>query len=636
MKSFNLEKLQKSELMDFAIKSGIPVSSKMTKVEIIDLLVNALHQKDSNSPNKLGSNEFNIIQTNVHKRIQDDKMDSNFMDLNDYDVNDIARKATKLTNVSSILDKNSSSYSAETTNKKMTIDNSETTSSKVSSSNSNVNKNNSSTRKNNSSADGEIIGVASQIYIVQFFNFQPRVGASVFVHTKNDGIKNLEVSFLEKNNIAKCFIIGDETGISMGDKVTTMDKSYEIPLGDEVLGRVMGVDGHAYDENTGKINSPITGSPLLNIAKTRRDEYKIKPIEEILETGIKVIDLLLPFPKGGKVGLLGGAGVGKTVVVQELINSFIMQHNGRSVFVGIGERVREGHELWNEAKELGFLKNTALIFAQMNESSGARFRAAFSGVRVAEYIRDKKKQDVLLFIDNIFRYVQAGSEISSLLGRTPSSVGYQPTLFREMSELQERIASNENGSITSVQAVYIPADDFTDPSAVAAFTHFEATIVLDREIAAEGLFPAINPLESSSKLLTIDYVSNKHLDIASKVTNILERYRELKDILTILGFDSLSEDDKKAVLIARRVRNFFAQPFTSAERFTPFKGKYVKLEQTISSFEKILSGELNNIPESLFKYKGSIEEVEEAYKKEQIKKSRKVQIAKEQNQNIST
>ena len=479
---------------------------------------------------------------------------------------------------------------------------------------------------------GKIIEIGSQVYKIKFVGKEmPRVGATAYVQT-SDGERILEIAYLLDDNCAQAFVIGEESEIAISDSVVSYDASYEIPLGKDVLGRVMSVSGKPYDSKISKkISSPRTGNPLLGVSKSKQDRYDIFPVRDVLETGIKVIDLLLPLPKGGKVGLLGGAGVGKTVIVQELINSFITKHNGLSVFVGIGERIREGHELWQEAKELKFLDKTALVFAQMNESSGARFRAGYSGIRIAEDFRDDRKQDVLLFIDNIFRYVQAGSEISSLLGKTPSSVGYQPTLSKEMAQLQERIVSNRNGSITSIQAVYIPADDFTDPAAVAAFSHFDATIVLDREIAAEGIYPAINPLESSSKLLTKDFISKRHLKISNEVVSYLEKYRELRDVLTILGFDSLSDRDKNIVLIARRIRNFFSQPFIVAEKFSSQEGRYVTLEENLTSFEKILSGELNHIPESLFMAVGSIEEVEKKWEKRQEELREQASVTRETN-----
>ena len=342
-------------------------------------------------------------------------------------------------------------------------------------------------------------------------------------------------------------------------------------------------------------------------------KYEIDSSTEVLETGIKVIDFLLPIPRGGKVGLLGGAGVGKTVVVQELINTFIKNHDGLSVFTGIGERTREGHELLNEARELGFLNKTALVFAQMNEVPGARFRAAYSGVRIAEYFRDAYKKDVLLFVDNIFRLVQAGSEISSLLGRLPSAVGYQPTLASEMGAFQERIGTTKNGAITSIQAVYIPADDLTDPSAVASFAHFDSTIILDRDIAAAGIYPAVSPLQSNSSLLNRGYVSDEHYDAATEALKILESYNQLQDIIMILGLDGLTEEDKETVKKSRRISKFLSQPFFVAEKFSGSKGKTVLLKDTVRSFKAIIDGDVSHIPEKFFLYKGSIDEVISAY-----------------------
>lgn len=358
-------------------------------------------------------------------------------------------------------------------------------------------------------------------------------------------------------------------------------------------------------------------APTLVTEHKTEDRYKIIPKSEILETGIKVIDVLLPIPKGGKTGLLGGAGVGKTVVVQELINTFISHHNGLSVFTGIGERIREGHELWKEAKELGFLSKTAFIFGQMNESPGLRFRSGFTGIKVAEYFRNNLGKSVLLFMDNIFRYVQAGSEISTLLDKTPSAVGYQPTLFSEMGKLQERINSTVDGDITSIQAMYIPADDFTDPAAVAAFAHFDSTIILSRQLAAEGIYPAVDPLSSSSKLLSTKFTSKRHIEIAKKTIQIIEKTKSLEEIINILGFDALIKKDKMTVRIGRRIKQFLTQPFIIAEKFSGIPGKFVSLEDSLDSMEQILSGKLNHIPVSDFAYIGTVDEAVAKYEEAQ-------------------
>ncbi|XP_067660054.1 ATP synthase subunit beta-like [Haliotis asinina] len=406
-------------------------------------------------------------------------------------------------------------------------------------------------------------------------------------------------------------------GIGIGNAAKSDNKGIMIPVGDKVLGRVISVLGDPYDS---PLPTKFTQrAEIMEVTSNDKEKYEISNKTEVLETGIKVIDFLLPIPRGGKVGLLGGAGVGKTVVVQELINTFIKNHDGLSVFTGIGERTREGHELLNEAKELGFIDKTAFVFAQMNEVPGARFRAAYSGVRIAEHMRQTKKKDILLFVDNIFRLVQAGSELSSLLGKLPSAVGYQPTLSSEMGAFQERVGTNEDGAITSVQAVYIPADDLTDPSAVASFAHFDSTIILDRDIAAAGIYPAVNPLESSSSLLNRGYITDAHYESATKVLEILEKNNQLQDIIMILGLDGLTDEDKFVVNVAGRLRNFLSQPFFVAEKFSGSAGKTVPLAETVKSFERILDGEVNHIPERYFLYKGGLDEVIAAYEKDQKK-----------------
>ena len=341
-----------------------------------------------------------------------------------------------------------------------------------------------------------------------------------------------------------------------------------------------------------------------------------KPVQEILETGIKVIDLIAPYAKGGKVGLFGGAGVGKTVLIQELIRNIATEHGGYSIFTGVGERSREGNDLWSEMTESGVIKNTALVFGQMNEPPGARMRVAETGLTMAEYFRDVQKKDVLLFIDNIFRFVQAGSEVSSLLGRMPSAVGYQPTLANEMGELQERIASTTNGSITSVQAVYVPADDLTDPAPATTFAHLDATTVLSRKIVEQGIYPAVDPLESSSRILEEDIVGKEHYETAQSVLQYLQKYKELQDIIAILGMEELSDEDKTVVYRARKIRNFLSQPFHVAEQFTGIPGKYVPLEDTIKGFQAILNGDMDDYPENAFFNCGGIEDVAEHAKKE--------------------
>nr|WP_198763703.1 F0F1 ATP synthase subunit beta [Mycoplasmopsis lipofaciens] len=425
--------------------------------------------------------------------------------------------------------------------------------------------------------------------------------------------------------------IGDETvraiamvstnGLSRGLEVIDTKAPISIPVGNKVLGRMFDVLGEPID----LLEKP--DAPLMPIHAKAPNYEEQKTVSEVLETGIKVIDLLIPYAKGGKIGLFGGAGVGKTVLVQELINNIASQHGGLSVFAGVGERTREGNDLYHEMKAAGVLDKTALVFGQMNEPPGARMRVALTGLTMAEYFRDKQNQDVLLFIDNIFRFTQAGSEVSALLGRMPSAVGYQPTLATEMGQLQERITSTHTGSITSVQAVYVPADDLTDPAPATTFTHLDAKTVLDRNIAALGIYPAVDPLESSSRLLDPLVIGQEHYEIAHGVVNILQRFKELQDIIAILGMGELSEEDKQIVARARRIRNFLSQPFTVAEKFSGKQGKYVPLNDTIRSFKSILNGEYDTYPEELFLYVGSIDEVEEKYqeyKKEQEKNKKTI------------
>jgi F-type H+/Na+-transporting ATPase subunit beta len=377
-----------------------------------------------------------------------------------------------------------------------------------------------------------------------------------------------------------------------------------VPVGEAALGRILNVLGKPVDNGP-----PIPESaPRWPIHRKRPDFVNLEPKTEVFETGIKVIDLIAPFVKGGKIGLFGGAGVGKTVVIQELINNVAKAHGGKSVFCGVGERTREGNDLYLEFKEAGILDKVALIYGQMNEPPGARLRVGLSGLTVAEYFRDTEGQDVLVFIDNIFRFTQAGSEVSALLGRMPSAVGYQPTLATEMGELQERITSTKSGSITSVQAIYVPADDITDPAPATAFAHLDATVVLSRAITELGIYPAVDPLASSSRLLDPQFLGERHYKAATDVQRILQRYKELQDIIAILGMDELSEEDKRIVGRARRVQRFMSQPFSVATQFTGIEGRYVKLEETVSSFERLVAGEFDSLPEQAFYMVGSIEE----------------------------
>jgi F-type H+-transporting ATPase subunit beta len=414
----------------------------------------------------------------------------------------------------------------------------------------------------------------------------------------------LEVEQLLGEDKVRCLAMGPTEGLKRGDEVIDLEKPISVPVGQEVLGRIINVLGESID-NAGDIKAkkimPIIGNKVI---------YENESAEtEILETGIKAIDLLCPLPKGGKVGLFGGAGVGKTVLIQELIGNVAKMHEGVSIFTGIGERSREGNDIYLEMEESGALKNTALVFGQMNEVPGIRFRVPFTGLTLAEYFRDQEKKDVLLFMDNIFRFVLAGSEVSALLGRIPSQTGYQPTLSSEIGDLEERITSTKDGSITSVQAIYVPADDLTDPAIVATFSHLDSQLVLSRAIASLGLYPAVDPLESSSSFLSPRIVGEKHYEVASAVKRILQRYKELQDIIAILGIEELADEDKTIVNRARRIQKFLSQPFFVAEQFSSIPGKYVKVEETIEGFRKIIDGEMDNVPEDKLYMKGSIEEV---------------------------
>jgi len=396
-------------------------------------------------------------------------------------------------------------------------------------------------------------------------------------------------------------------GVTRGMDVVNTGAAISVPVGAAALGRILNVLGDPVDEA-----GPLEGGDDVVRWPIHREAPKFKDLEpktEIFETGIKVIDLLAPYVKGGKTGLFGGAGVGKTVIIQELINNIAMEHGGKSVFCGVGERTREGNDLWLEFKEAGVLSSTALVYGQMNEPPGARLRVGLSGLTIAEYFRDVEKQDVLLFVDNIFRFTQAGSEVSALLGRMPSAAGYQPTLGTEMGELQERITSTREGSITSVQAIYVPADDLTDPAPATAFTHLDATTVLSRKISELGIYPAVDPLDSTSRILDPQFIGERHYRVAMEVQRILQRYKDLQDIIAILGMDELSEDDKIIVGRARRLQRFLSQPFHVAEVFTGRAGKYVKLEDTIESFERVAAGEFDHLPEQAFYMQGGIADV---------------------------
>ncbi len=431
--------------------------------------------------------------------------------------------------------------------------------------------------------------------------------------TTESGLKvkvTCEVQQLLGDNRVRAVAMSSTDGLVRGMPVVDTGAPITVPVGEATLGRIFNVLGEPVDQG-----GPVQAKEFAPIHRSAPPlvELSVKP--ELLETGIKVIDLLAPFKKGGKVGLFGGAGVGKTVLIQELIHNIAEEHSGLSVFAGVGERTREGNDLYNEMKESGVLSKVALVYGQMNEPPGARMRVGLTALTMAEYFRDVNKQDVLLFIDNIFRFVQAGSEVSALLGRMPSAVGYQPTLATEMGNLQERITSTKQGSITSVQAVYVPADDLTDPAPATTFAHLDSTVVLSRSLAAKGIYPAVDPLDSSSTILQADIVGEEHYNTARAVKQTLQRYKELQDIIAILGLDELSEEDKLVVARARRIERFLSQPFFVAEVFTGSPGKYVKLEDTIKGFQRILSGELDELPEQAFYLVGTIEEAIEKAEK---------------------
>ncbi|WP_230226478.1 F0F1 ATP synthase subunit beta [Allobaculum mucilyticum] len=411
------------------------------------------------------------------------------------------------------------------------------------------------------------------------------------------------------NDLVRCIAMGSTDGLVRGMKAIDTGKPIQAPVGENVLGRMFNVLGEPIDEL-----GPVHTEKTMSIHRPAPKFDEQSTTSAILETGIKVIDLLTPYARGGKIGLFGGAGVGKTVLIQELIHNIASEHGGKSVVVGVGERTREGNDMYYEMKDSGVLDKTVLVYGQMNESPGARMRVALTGLTMAEYFRDHDHQDVLLFIDNIFRFTQAGSEVSALLGRVPSAVGYQPTLATEMGQLQERITSTKDGSITSIQAVYVPADDLTDPAPATTFSHLDAKTVLDRSIAALGIYPAVDPLESSSRMLDPMIIGERHYKVARGVQEILQKYNELQDIIAILGMDELSEEDKKIVNRARRVRNFLSQPFHVAEVFSGIQGEYIPLETTIDSFEQLLSGKYDDLPEQAFMFVGSIEQAVEKAK----------------------
>lgn len=454
--------------------------------------------------------------------------------------------------------------------------------------------------------EGEVVEAVGPVIDVRFNDKHlPNLLTALKVHIDDKNSLTIEVMQHIGDDKVRCVAMGATEGVARGMKVTDTGAPISVPVGEKTLGRMFNVLGEPID-NLGGDFSDVKHMPIHRDAPTFAEQ---NVSTQMLETGIKVIDLLCPYVRGGKIGLFGGAGVGKTVLIQELIFNIASEHNGISVFAGVGERSREGNDLYFEMKESGVLKNTALCFGQMNEPPGARMRVALTGLTMAEYFRDEKHQDVLLFIDNIFRFTQAGSEVSALLGRMPSAVGYQPTLANEMGQLQERITSTKAGSITSVQAVYVPADDLTDPAPATTFSHLDAKTILDRNTAALGIFPAVDPLESTSNILDPDILGEEHYEVARAVQKILQRYKELQDIIAILGIDELSDEDKATVARARRIRNFLSQPLHVAEAFNGFPGIYVPVSETIRSFKEILSGKYDSYPESAFLYCGSIEDV---------------------------
>ncbi len=427
-----------------------------------------------------------------------------------------------------------------------------------------------------------------------------------------DRVLTVEVAQHVGDNVARCIAMASTDGLQRGVTVTDTGHPIEVPVGEETLGRIFNVLGDTVD------NGPAVKTEQRREIHRQAPAYdELSTSTEILETGIKVIDLICPYSKGGKIGLFGGAGVGKTVVIMELINNIATRHGGLSVFTGVGERTREGNDLYNEMKQSGVLSKTALVYGQMNEPPGARMRVALSGLTMAEYFRDEKQQDVLLFIDNIFRFTQAGSEVSALLGRMPSAVGYQPTLATEMGALQERITSTRRGSITSVQAVYVPADDLTDPAPATTFAHLDATTVLSRSIASQGIYPAVDPLESTSRILSPQVLGQEHYRVAKEVQRILQRYAELMDIIAIMGMDELSDEDKLLVQRARKIQRFLSQPLHVSEKFNGFPGVYVPLSETIRGFAEIIDGKHDDLPESAFLFVGTIDEAVEKAKQVQ-------------------
>ncbi len=458
--------------------------------------------------------------------------------------------------------------------------------------------------------EGRVTQVIGPVVDIRFDKQLPELRTAIEIERKNDKPLVVEVAQHLGDDVVRCISMASTDGLVRDSKAVDTNHPIMVPVGNEVLGRMFNVLGEEID-GLAPLDASVKRMPIHRKAP---DFEQQRTTTEILETGIKVIDLLCPYAKGGKIGLFGGAGVGKTVLMQELIHNIAKEHGGRSVVTGVGERTREGNDMYHEMKDSGVLDKTVLVYGQMNESPGARMRVGLSGLTMAEYFRDYEGQDVLLFIDNIFRFTQAGSEVSALLGRMPSAVGYQPTLATEMGQLQERITSTSKGSITSVQAIYVPADDLTDPAPATTFTHLDAKTVLDRGIASLGIYPAVDPLESTSRVLDPLVVGQEHYEVARGVQQLLQKYKELQDIIAILGMDELSEEDKIAVNRARRVRNFLSQPFHVAEQFSGYKGKYVPVKDTIRSFKAILDGKYDSLPEQAFMFVSTIEEAVEKAK----------------------
>ncbi len=457
---------------------------------------------------------------------------------------------------------------------------------------------------------GKVLQVMGPVVDVRFEGGLPPIYNALTMPI-GDRVLTVEIAQHIGDSTVRCIAMASTDGLTRGTEVTDTGAPISVPVGRETLGRIFNVLGDAVD------NMPAPENAVRHNIHREPPAYdELSTSTEILETGIKVIDLICPYSKGGKIGLFGGAGVGKTVLIMELINNIAKEHGGISVFTGVGGRTREGNDLYNEMKESGVINNTALVYGQMNEPPGARMRVGLSGLTMAEYFRDEEHQDVLLFIDNIFRFTQAGSEVSALLGRMPSAVGYQPTLATEMGTLQERITSTKKGSITSIQAVYVPADDLTDPAPATTFAHLDATTVLSRSIASQGIYPAVDPLESTSRILSPDILGKEHYEVAREVQRILQRYNELMDIIAIMGMDELSDDDKLLVQRARKIQRFLSQPFHVSEKFTGIAGTYVPLSETIRGFKEIIEGKHDDLPESAFLFVGTIDEAVAAAKKE--------------------